>query len=92
MGSRPLYSPSGRQLAAGERPRTQHGELIADPLPPAGDRKLTDVGPRPCSSCRRKFQPTIKRRRLCFDCFRRASRHGDAGVYEPHDDSAPGLP
>ena len=82
-----FYSPDGRQLAAGERPRMM-GDLLGEPPASSVDRPLHDVGPRRCSCCGQKFQPTIKRRRLCADCFTRAC---EGNPYEPTSDGDPDL-
>ena len=34
-----------------------------------GDRPDPDRARRPCASCGRKFQPTLRRRLLCLYCF-----------------------
>ena len=44
---------------------------------PLGDRPL-DVPKKPCSRCRRMFQPTRKRRMLCANCFSHGERVADA--------------
>lgn len=68
----PYFTRDGKLMAAGERPRMM-GDLLGEPAASSVDRPLTDVGKRPCSNCRQKFQPTILRRRLCLGCFQRAS-------------------
>ena len=40
-------------------------------LPPDG--RTVRGKPRPCARCGRKFQPTIKRRMLCAECYSYAS-------------------
>ena len=38
-----------------------------------------DKPKRPCAGCGRRFQPTVKRRMLCTECYRRgeAPMHAD---------------
>lgn len=54
------------------------------------DRPLTDVGPRPCSCCGNSFQPTLRRRRLCKDCFVLACESA-GNPFEPHDEAETGM-
>ncbi len=84
-----FYTPDGKLMAAGERPRLAPAVPLGEPPASSLDRPLHDVGPRPCSCCGRIFQPTIKRRRLCADCFQRACE-GDP--FEPHGEGDPNLP
>ena len=38
---------------------------------------------RPCARCRRKFQPTVKRRMLCHGCFKTGESFAEARNYGP---------
>ena len=48
-----------------------------DAIPPRETRRVDygrdssrlDLPPRPCSKCRRPFQPTVRRRMLCRVCY-----------------------
>ena len=35
---------------------------------------------RPCSCCKREFQPSVTRRMLCAKCYSRASPRDESGV------------
>ena len=43
-----------------------------------GDRPLPHAPERPCSRCRKRFQPTLRRRMLCAPCFGKASGGDEA--------------
>lgn len=84
-----FYTADGKLMAAGERPRMAGKHLEAGEAPPLVDRPLPE-GKRNCTNCRQKFQPTIKRRRLCAGCFARATRDA-AGPFEPVGEADPNL-
>ena len=65
---------NGKQLAAGESPFGHRSAGVwKGSLPsPKSDPRL-DRPKRPCACCRRRFQPTVKRRMLCASCFGRAN-------------------
>ncbi len=64
----------GRLDPAAERAARRGGlpDLPPDGRSPRGER-------RPCANCGRRFQPTIKRRMLCANCFAR----GTGSPFEP---------
>ena len=86
-----FYSPSGKQLAAGERPRMSPGQLESDevPAPHRGWDPKIDKPKRPCANCGARFQLTVKLRMLCRECFRRAPTEGNP--FDPRDEGAANL-
>ena len=57
-------------LAAGTKP-SQLRAVAAEPAPGShSDRALTGCPSRSCSCCGRKFAPSLRRRRLCYICFK----------------------
>ena len=84
--SRPRFK-NGRQLPVGEGLGDAQFEHVA-PVPARGRDAKLDKPKRPCAGCGRKFAPTVKRRLLCADCYKRA----DSGSpYEPTDHGDPAL-
>ena len=47
-----------------------HRETSCNPL----DAPDLARPPRPCSCCKREFQPSVRRRMLCAACYRNAPR------------------
>ena len=60
--------------------RTNRRALVINRYGHVADVDDLSRAPRPCSRCRREFQPTRRRRLLCENCFRYASRES---VYWP---------
>ena len=44
------------------------------------DQKDLSRAERPCSCCRRVFQPTTRRRMMCSACYRNASPLDESGI------------
>ena len=76
---RDAYQPqyrNGKQLAIGEQCRSPNTADGGPPPRPNLDPKL-DLPKRPCTSCGRRFRPTVRRRLLCASCFGRRVRLAD---------------
>ena len=73
------HPKTGKLLAAGttraEERRIAEGAMLGRGI----DKTLPGKPTRRCSACGKMFQQTVRRRRLCGDCFRRAS--GDPESY-----------
>ena len=71
-----LAAATGRSLAAVRRRRglLLRGITAEDRYRPWGiDEPMLELPSRPCANCRRKFQPTKRRRMLCGKCFKHSS-------------------
>ena len=82
---RDAYQPqyrNGKQLAIGEQCRSPNTADGGPPPRPNLDPNL-DLPKRPCTSCGRRFRPTVRRRLLCASCFGRASESPMAPDYLP---------
>lgn len=56
--------------AAGEHPALENAVYGGPMAFQRTDLARRDRPPRPCSRCGKRFQPTIKRLKLCLCCFR----------------------
>ena len=76
MGT-PKSTPYERYAAGLIKPQGMRAHQIhaehPDPIA-VGDRPLPHAPERPCTSCGKVFQPSLKRRLLCKFCF--GGRHG----------------
>lgn len=70
---------TGKLLDAGTTRAQENAIAKRDMMGWSIDRALPGRPSRRCGACGAKFQQTVQRRRLCGDCYRRAS--GDPDTY-----------
>ena len=70
------FDSAGCRVAGGK------SDSLIEPPDPSGDRAMMDpplkgAPKRPCSACGNRFQPTMRRRRLCGWCYRTGEGRGE---------------
>lgn len=76
---RPIFK-NGKQLPIGEQLYGSGDSLLHKGQMPLQHDVPIDRPERACARCRNKFQPTKKRRLLCYACFTNDTRFATEGV------------